>query len=142
MLPRSSNKEVGSHKSDVDVAMDAADLFFGADNTSLHVALGSNFCIRPQDCIFQDRFRTDATILSHDCASAQLRTRIDNCRFGYALGPVTRFDVTRPPVLVENCAMNFQILVSRTNIEPLSVIQNYAANLATFTNPPGYNWNK
>ena len=43
MLPRSSKKQFGSHNSDVDVAMDATDLFSGADNTSLQAGFGKQF---------------------------------------------------------------------------------------------------
>src|SRR5215468_1027191 len=81
--------------SDVDVAMDAADLFSGADNTSLKAGLGSNFCIRPQNCVLQNDFRPDAAVLSDDCAAAQLRARIDDRAAGYALGPVPRFEEVR-----------------------------------------------
>jgi len=35
MHPRSPEKKVGSHILDVDVAMDAAGLFLGTDNTTL-----------------------------------------------------------------------------------------------------------
>jgi len=47
MHPRSPKKKVGSHKLDVDVAMGAAGFFFGADNTTLKVTFGSNFCTGP-----------------------------------------------------------------------------------------------
>src|SRR2546430_10240131 len=59
MHPRSPKKKVGSHKLDVDVAMGAAGFFLGADNTTLKVTFGSNFCTGPQNCVFQIRSRSD-----------------------------------------------------------------------------------
>ena len=65
MHSRSSEKQRRSHTdSDVDVAMDTAGLFFGADNTTLKVALGSNLCARPQNCVLEDGFCADAAIPS------------------------------------------------------------------------------
>jgi hypothetical protein len=61
--------------------MDAAGFFFGADNTTLEVTFGSNFCSGPQNCVFQDRFRSNATISPDDCAATQLGAWVDNCRF-------------------------------------------------------------
>src|SRR5437762_4758469 len=57
MHSRSSEKQRGSHggKSDVDVAMDAADLFLGADNTTMKLTFGSNFCVGPQNSVFEDQ---------------------------------------------------------------------------------------
>src|SRR6478752_6207655 len=120
MLPRSSNKQVGSHNSDVDVAMDAGNLFLGADNTGLQPALGSNFCIRPQNCVFQDRFGADAAVSSYDCAATQLRARIDVRVDRYALRPFARFDKTRFPVSPQDCPMDFEIFSARRDVEPFS----------------------
>src|SRR5438552_18380275 len=66
MHSRSSEKQRGSHggKLDVDVAMDAADLFLGADNTTMKLTLGSNLCTRPQNSVFEDRFRADPAMFS------------------------------------------------------------------------------
>ena len=66
MHSRLSKKQRGSHglELDVDVAMDAAGPFLGADNTTLKLALGSNFCVRPQNCIFEDCVCADSTMLS------------------------------------------------------------------------------
>src|SRR4029077_14299748 len=66
MHSRLSEKQRGSHglELDVDVAMDAAGLFFGADNTTLKLALRSNFCVRPKNCIFEDCVCADSTMLS------------------------------------------------------------------------------
>jgi hypothetical protein len=65
MHSRSSEKQRCSHTdSDVDVAMDTAGFFLGADNTTLKVTLGSNLCARPQNCVFEDGFCADAAIPS------------------------------------------------------------------------------
>jgi hypothetical protein len=68
MHSRLSKKQRGSHglDLDVDVAMDAARFFFRADNTSQKLTLGSNFCVWPQNCIFEDCFSADSTMLSHN----------------------------------------------------------------------------
>ena len=42
--PRLPKKELGSHDSDVDVAMGATDSFSGADNTANELTFGSNLC--------------------------------------------------------------------------------------------------
>jgi len=55
---------------DVDVAMDAADLFLGADNTTMKLTFASNLCVRPQDCVFKNGARADPAILSNDGATA------------------------------------------------------------------------
>jgi hypothetical protein len=64
MHSRLSKKQRGSHKSDVDVAMDAADLFSGADNTTMKLTFGSDFCARPQNCVFEDAFCTNPAMFS------------------------------------------------------------------------------
>ncbi len=64
MHSRLSKKQRGSHKSDVDVAMDAADLFSGADNTTMKLTFGSDFCLGPQNSVFEDCFRADAAMFS------------------------------------------------------------------------------
>ena len=68
MHSRSSEKQRRSHglELDVDVAMDAAGLFLGADNTTLKLTLGSNLCARPQNCVFKDRFRSDSAMFSNN----------------------------------------------------------------------------
>jgi hypothetical protein len=64
--------------SDVDIAMESAGPFFGADNTTCEVTSGRNFCTGPQNRVFQNRFRADSTISPDNCAAAQLRAWIDN----------------------------------------------------------------
>jgi len=46
--------------------MDAADLFLGADNTTMKLTFGSNLCARPQNCVFKDRARADLAIFSNN----------------------------------------------------------------------------
>src|SRR5262245_15389933 len=121
--------------SDVDVAMDAADLFSGADNTSLKAGLGSNFCIRPQNCVLQNDFRPDAAVLSDDCAAAQLRARIDDRAAGYALGPVPRFEEVRFPTVSQDYAVHFEIFIARRDVEPFSVVHYYAADRGALAYP-------
>src|SRR5437762_100616 len=128
--------------SDVDVAMDASDLFSGADNTSFQPALGSNFCIRPQNCVFQNRICADAAVSSHDCAAAQLRARIDNRAIRYALGPFARFDETRFPIFSQNCAVHFEIFRTRRDVEPFSVVHHHAADSGALAYPIADDWNK
>src|SRR5262249_31439583 len=94
---------------DVDVAMDASDLFSGADNTSLQAALGSNFCVRPQNCVVQNCLSADAAISSDNCAAAQLCARIDNRVASDALGPFVTLDEVRFPILSQYCAVHFEI---------------------------------
>ncbi len=66
MHSRLSEKQRRSHWLDLDVnvAMDSAGFFLGADNTTLKLTLGSNLCAWPQNCVFEDGFRADAAILS------------------------------------------------------------------------------
>jgi hypothetical protein len=80
MHSRLSEKQRRFHWSDldVDVAMDAASLFFGADNTTLKLTLGSNLCARPQNCVFEDDFRADSALLCDNRTAAQLRAGIDS----------------------------------------------------------------
>src|SRR4029077_13297046 len=80
MHSRLSEKQRRSHglDLDVDVTMDAAGLFFGADNTTLKLALGSDFCVRPQNCVFEDCVCADSTMLSDNRAAAQFSAGIDN----------------------------------------------------------------
>ena len=56
MHPRSAEKQRSSHggKSDVDVAMGAADFSSGADNTTIKLTFGSNFCVGPQNSVFEE----------------------------------------------------------------------------------------
>src|SRR5438067_11055222 len=100
--------------------MDASDLFSGADNTSLQPALASNFCIRPQNWVFQNRICADAAVSSHDCAAAQLRARIDNRAIRYALAPFAPFDETRSPIFSQTCAVLFELFRARRYLEPSS----------------------
>ncbi len=46
--------------------MDAADLFLGADNTTMKLTFGSNFCVRPQNSVFEDRFCAHSAMFSDD----------------------------------------------------------------------------
>ena len=115
--------------------MDAGNLFSGADNTSLQPALGSNFCIRPQNCVFQNRICADAAVSSHDCAAAQLCARIDDRAARFALRPFARFDEIRFPIFSQDCAVHFEIFSARRDVEPFSVVHHQAADLTTFLAP-------
>jgi hypothetical protein len=115
--------------------MDAGNLFSGADNTGLQPALGSNFCIRPQNCVFQDRFCADAAVSSYDCAATQLRARIDVRVVRYALRPFARFDETRFPVSPQDCPVDFEIFSPRRDVEPFSVVHYHAADSSALAYP-------
>src|SRR6266487_1043834 len=41
----------------------------------------------------------------------------------------------RHPMFLKNCTVNFQILISRTNIEPFSGVHHQASNLAALADP-------
>src|SRR5262249_34291520 len=144
MHSRLSKKQGGSHgmNLDVDVAMDSAGRFSGADNTTLKLTLGSNFCVRPQNCIFEDCVCADSTMLSDNRAAAQFCRRIDNCCFGYSLRPLGRFHVPWFPAFLQNNTMNFQIFRARTDVEPVAVIKNYTANPSALTDPLNKYWNE
>ena len=122
--------------------MDAGDLFSGADNTGLQPALGSNFCIRPQNCVFQDRFCADAAVSSYDCAATQLRARIDVRVVRYALRPFARFDEIRFPISLQDCPVDFEIFSAGRDVEPFSVVHYHAADSSTLTYPIGDDGNK
>jgi hypothetical protein len=115
--------------------MDARDLFPGADNTGLQPALGSNFCIRPQNCVFQDRFCADAAVSSYDCAATQVRARIDARVVRYALGPLARSDETRFPAFAQDCPVDFEIFSARRDVEPFSVVHYHAADSSALAYP-------
>ena len=115
--------------------MDASDLFSGADNTGLQPALGSNFCIRPQNCVFQDCIRADAAVSSHDCAAAQLRARIDDRAARFAFRPFARFDEIRFPIFSQDRAVHFEIFFARPDVEPFPVIHRNAADPSALIDP-------
>ena len=108
--------------------MDASDLFSGADNTGLQPALGSNFCIRPQNCVFQNCIRADAAVRPNHRTPADLRGRIDMGAFRDRLGPIARFHVGRSPMFVRNHAVDIEIFFARPDVEPIPVIQRNAAD--------------
>ena len=68
MYSRSPEKQCGSHggKSDVDVAMDAADFSSVADNTTMKLTFGSNFCAGPQNSVFEHCVGADPAMFSDD----------------------------------------------------------------------------
>src|SRR6476660_8932524 len=115
--------------------MDASDLLSVADNTSLQPALGSNFCIRPQNCVFQNCSRADAAVSSHDRAATQLRARVDDRGARFALRPFARFDEIRLPILSQDRAVHFEILSARPDVEPFSVVHCNAAYFCALAYP-------
>src|SRR5262245_12646225 len=121
--------------SDVNISMDASDLFSGADNTGLQAALGSNFCARPQNCVVKNRLSVNAAVSSDDCAAAQLCARIDNRAVSDALGPLVSFDEVRFPILPQYCAVHFEIFSARRHVEPFSVVHYHTANSSALANP-------
>src|SRR3954454_12910216 len=142
MLPRASNKQVGSHNSDVDVAMDARDPFLGADNTSLQPTLGSNFCIRPQNCVFEHCIRSDAAVSSDDCAAAQLCGGINRGTARFALRPGTYFNEIWFPIVSQDRAVHLEIFSARPDVEPFSVVHCNAADFCALAYPIGDDRNK
>src|SRR5215470_8919465 len=128
--------------SNVDIAMDSSDLFSGADNTGLQPALGSNFCIRPQNCVVQNCPGADAAVFSYDRAPAQLSARIGFRAAGDALGPFMRFDEVRFPILPQDCAVHFEIFSARRNVEPFTVVHYHAADSGAVGYPIRNDWNK
>src|SRR5437016_2706528 len=62
--PRLAEKDLGSHESDVDVAMCASGGFSGADNTTNQFTFGSNLCTGPQNRVLQNRAGADPAILA------------------------------------------------------------------------------
>src|SRR5262245_36965401 len=122
--------------------MDAGDLFPGADNTGLQPALGSNFCIRPQNCVFQNRLRADTAVSADDCAAAQLRARIDDRAARNAFRPFARFYEIWLPIFSQDGAVHFEIFSTRRNIEPFSVVHYYAADFGALVYPIRNDWNK
>src|ERR1700756_5657352 len=114
---------------DIEVAMGTAYFRLGADNTTSQRAFESNLCTGPQDCIFEDRLRSHPAILANCRAAKQLGARINLRAPGDALRPARHFHVTGPPALIRNLSVDLEILSSRTNVEPLPVIKNHAANL-------------
>src|SRR5246127_1750756 len=115
--------------------MEATHLFSGADNTGLQPALGSNFCIRPQNCVLQTRFRADAAVSSDDRTAAQLRARIDDRAARYALRPSAGFDEIRFPIVSQNGAVHFEIFSTRRDVEPFSVVHYHAADSGALAYP-------
>src|SRR5205807_6764553 len=89
--PRLAKKDFGFHYSDVDVAMGAADVFLGADNTTNKLTFGSNLCTGPYDCVLQQNARANTAILSHNRAAADSRARIDSGARMDRRPPVRRF---------------------------------------------------
>src|SRR6266566_6518305 len=122
--------------------MDAAGLFLGTDNTTLQVTFGSNLCTGPQNRVFQNCFRPDATILSDDCAAAQSRAWIDNRGLVDRQSPIRRFYVVWLPLIAEKRAVHLEIVSARTDVEPLSVIHHQATDLAALADPISDNRNE
>ena len=58
--------------------MDAADLFLGADNTTMKLTFGSNLCVGPQNCVFEDGSFADQALFSDNRETGQLCAWI-NC---------------------------------------------------------------
>src|SRR5213593_3331899 len=55
---------------DVDVTMRAAHFSMSADNTTNQIGSGSNLCTGPQNCVLKHGPGANATIVSHDRATA------------------------------------------------------------------------
>src|SRR5438105_5394188 len=109
--------------------MDAADLLVGADNTTLKVTFGSNFCARPQNCVLDDGVAAHAAIGADGKKSGKLRGRGHCGALCHTNRPFRLLDITGSPT-VRDHTMDFQVLCARTNVEPLAVIENNADNLA------------
>src|SRR6266568_764424 len=116
--------------------MDAADLLVGADNTTLKVTFGSNFCARPQNCVLDDGVVAHAAIGADGKKSGELRARGHCGILCDTNRPLRLLDITGSPT-VRDHTMNFQVLGARTNVEPFPVIQNNTANLPADTDPIG-----
>src|SRR5213082_344264 len=116
--------------------MDAAGLLVGADNTTMKMTSGSNFCPRPQNCVFNDGVVAHTAIVADGKKPGKPRTRSHNCTFCHTNRPLPLLDVTGSPI-VRDYTMDFQILCTRTNIEPFPVIENNTANLAAGPDPIG-----
>src|SRR5439155_11842648 len=97
---------------DVHVAMDAAGLFSGADNTTVKLTFGSNFCIRPQICVFKEALCTNTAVRSNHRTSANLCGRIDMRALRDRFGPVPRFHVSLSPMFARNRAVDVEILLA------------------------------
>src|SRR6266700_7395365 len=94
---------------DVDVAMEAAGLLLGADNTTLEVTFGSNFCARPQNCVFDDGVVAHAAIGADRKKSGQLRARSYDGTLCHTNRPLRLLDITGSPT-VRDHTMDFQVL--------------------------------
>src|SRR6266581_3119143 len=116
--------------------MDAAGLLLGADNTTLKVTFGSNFCARPQDCVLDDGVVAHAAIGTDGKKSGKLRSRSYSGTLCDTNRPLRLLDITGSPT-VRDHTMDFQVLCARTNVEPFPVIKNNPANLAAGTDPIG-----
>src|SRR6266545_7898212 len=115
--------------------MAAAGFFFGADNTTLKVTFGSNFCTRPQNCVFEHRFRSNAAIAPDDGAATQLRAWINNRCLVDRHSPVRIVHIVWLPPLAGNRAVHFEISSARSDVEPRPIIHHNATNFATLADP-------
>src|SRR5947209_10779743 len=93
--------------------MDAAGRFSGADNTTVKLTFGSNFCTRPQNCVFEDAFCTNPAVRPNHRTSANLCGRIDMRALRDRFGPVPRFHVSRSPMFARDRKKHTSELQSR-----------------------------
>ena len=122
--------------------MAAAGFFFGADNTTLKVTFGSNFCSGPQNCVFEHRFRSNPAIAPDDRAATQLRARINNRRLVDRYSPIRIVHIVWLPPLAGNRPVHFEISSARSDVEPRSVIHHNATDFATLSDPVTDNRNE
>jgi hypothetical protein len=91
MHPRLPKKEIGLHHLDIRIAMAAVDCFSAADNTTLEVGSGSNFCTCPNDCVLHDGTCVDPAFRPDDRGSFDACRRIDQRAFRDGPGPIRLF---------------------------------------------------
>ncbi len=115
--------------------MAAAGFFFGADNTTREVTFGSNFCTPPQNCVFQNRVRSNLATPPDDRTAAQLRGRINNRCLVDRHSPVAVVHIVWLPPLAGNRAVHFEISSARSDVEPRPVIHHNATDFAALADP-------
>src|SRR6516165_11898940 len=105
------------------VTVHAGMCLMGADNTTRNMAAGSNLCTGPQDCVLKDRLRSDPAVSPDYNTALQFRVWRNFCRRMNRLWPLRFVHERRPPFVFQNRPVNLQVIGSRSDVEPLTLIE-------------------
>src|SRR3954454_1519625 len=127
---------------DIRVAVAAVNYFSAADNTTLELRSGSNFCTGPNDCVLHDGVCLDGAVGADNRKSFDPRFRVQQRVFRDQLRPTRLCYVGRFPSVIQDRSMDLEVFATRSDVEPLALIQNDSADLRALLDPVHQNWDE